>query len=74
MKGSILELISATIGAGVLTIPFAFGRSGLAFSAFQIVGCAFLGYYSSMLLVECGSIARRYSYPDLASVTYGKAV
>jgi len=33
-----------------------------------------LGYYSAMLLVKCGDKARRYSYPDLASATYGKGV
>jgi len=71
IKGSILELISATIGAGVLTLPYAFGRSGLSLSIIQALICAGLGFYSTRLLAKCGDLAKKYSYAELAEASYG---
>src|SRR5438128_2502436 len=71
IKGSIFELMVATIGSGVLVLPAAFAASGLAFSVAQLVTWAVLGYFSTMLLAECGKKANKYSYSELAEVTYG---
>jgi len=73
IKGSIFELMVATIGSGVLALPAAFAASGLYFSIFQLVFCACLGYFSTMLLAKCGKMANKYSYTELAEVTYGPA-
>jgi len=71
IKGSIFELMVATIGSGVLALPAAFAASGLFFSIFQLLFCAVLGYFSTMLLAKCGKMANKYSYTELAEVTYG---
>ena len=71
IKGSIFELMVATIGSGVLVLPAAFLASGLAFSIGQLVTWAALGYVSTMLLAECGRLANKYSYSEIAEVTYG---
>lgn len=71
IKGSIFELMVATIGSGVLVLPAAFSASGLAFSITQLVVWAVLGYFSTMLLSECGKRANKYSYSEIAEVTYG---
>ena len=71
IKGSIFELMVATIGSGVLVLPTAFLASGLAFSISQLVTWAVLGYISTMLLAKCGQLANKYSYSEIAEVTYG---
>jgi Amino acid permeases len=73
VHGSTFELISATIGAGVLTLPYALGKSGLTLGIIQAVICAALGYYSTSLLAKCGEMAKKYSYTELAMATYGPA-
>ena len=71
IKGSVFELIGATMGAGVLLMPYTCYASGLAFSIFQMMICAGLSYYSAMLLAKCADMCHKYDYFDVATATYG---
>lgn len=51
MKQSIISLISVTMGAGSLTIPFIVSLNGIGLGAILIILGAALSYYSGMLLV-----------------------
>jgi len=46
--------------------------SGVILGSILIVGCAFIGYYFTFLLVRAGNIAKQYSYQKLAILAYGK--
>jgi len=71
VKGSIFTLMSATIGAGVLSLPYAVSDSGVIWAFIQLVACGFLGYYSNMLLVRAADETKKYSYNSLAKELYG---
>lgn len=64
--------MTATLGAGILSLPQAVLYSGLYFSILQLLVCAYLGYFTTMLLVQCADLSKNYSYMTLASATYGK--
>jgi Transmembrane amino acid transporter protein len=50
-KGTIFNLLSATIGAGVLSLPSAVAQSGLGIGMFLIVFGGVLGFFSTYILV-----------------------
>ena len=52
MKGSIFNLTTATIGAGVLSVPRSFYYSGVILSLALYFLSAVLGYISNFLLVK----------------------
>ena len=52
MRASILAMIAATLGAGTLTAPFLFAKTGALFGTFLVVMGALISYYSGMLLVS----------------------
>jgi len=52
IKGSVFTLMTATLGAGVLALPLAVLQSGIYFSVLQLAVCAYLGYFTTMLLVN----------------------
>ena len=66
MKGSIFNLTTATIGAGVLSVPRSFYYSGIYLSIFLYLLCALLGYVSNILLVKTAQKIKKYTYMGLA--------
>ena len=64
--------MTATLGAGILALPQAVYYSGVYFSVLQLVVCAYLGYFTTMLLVQCADLSKNYSYISLSAATYGK--
>jgi amino acid permease len=74
MKGSVFILINSTIGASILSLPLAIMKSGLYLGLLQFIGFACIGYFTTMLLVQCADISKKYSYMELASATYGKSM
>ena len=52
MKSSILSMITATMGAGSLTIPYIFGITGLGLGIILVILGALASYYSGMLIVR----------------------
>eukprot|EP00347_Sterkiella_histriomuscorum_P013193 403365653 len=72
MRGSIISLTAATVGAGTLTLPYIMSLNGLAFGTILVIFGAFLSYYSGMLLVKCDQITGKYNYESLAKMSFGK--
>jgi amino acid permease len=66
MKGSVFNLTTATIGAGVLSVPRSFFYSGLYLSLFLYLLSAVLGFISNIILVKCAEKVKKYSYMQLA--------
>ena len=69
MKSSIFNLTTATIGAGVLSVPRSFYYSGIYLSILLYLICALLGYISNILLVKCAESLKKYTYMGLAEKT-----
>ena len=72
MKSSIFNLTTATIGAGVLSVPRSFYYSGIYLSIILYFLCALLGYISNILLVKCAESLKKYTYMGLAQKTQNK--
>jgi len=72
MKGSIFNLTTATIGAGVLSVPRSFYYSGVILSLLLYFLSAVLGYISNFLLVKTAEKIQRYTYMSLAHKTCNK--
>ncbi len=50
--GSIFTLVQATLGAGIITLPYAVFVNGLILGSVLILGAALLSYYTGTLLVS----------------------
>mmetsp|Transcript_34561 Transcript_34561/g.24968 ORF Transcript_34561/g.24968 Transcript_34561/m.24968 type:complete len:88 (-) Transcript_34561:1200-1463(-) len=53
ISGSTFVLISCTMGAGTITMPYIIAKLGICFGALLLTGGAYLSYFSSMCLVWC---------------------
>ena len=71
---SIFELLSATLGAGTLSLPFAFRVSGVGLAGILMLIGALAAYYSIHLLVLCSDITRKRSYEEMTRVVFGRKV
>ncbi|CAK4072499.1 unnamed protein product [Aphanomyces euteiches] len=72
IRGSIFNLMGATLGAGALSLPYAVAVSGFTFAVAQLVLASFLTIYSIRLLMRAGDITKLKSYEDLAMFCFGK--
>lgn len=69
---SVFNLCSATLGAGALSLPYAFAKSGLGIGLILLIGAAFLSVYSIDLLIYCKTRTHLKSYEDLAVYCFSK--
>jgi amino acid permease len=51
IRGSVVSLIAASLGAGSITLPYLMSINGLILGSFLIMLGAALSYYSGILLV-----------------------
>jgi len=72
IKGSVFTLFSATIGAGILGLPFAIESSGVILGISLILLSAFLNYFTAKLLVLASNKSGKIKYFDMAK-GYGKS-
>jgi len=68
---SVLTMLAATVGSGVLMISNAMSASGLIWSVVQMLICGFISYFSLITLVKAANTINVHSYQDLALNTYG---
>ena len=66
LRGSILNMCNTAIGAGVLSLPFAFKRNGIIVGVVLVILAAISAYFSLMILVNLGSKYKIYNYSSLA--------
>ena len=64
-------MAAATLGAGVLSLPYAVAVSGIGFALFQLMVATLLTMYTIRLLIKCGEKTGLYSYEDLALYCFG---
>ncbi|KAF0690286.1 Aste57867_18312 [Aphanomyces stellatus] len=72
IRGSIFNLMGATLGAGALSLPYAVAVSGLTFAVLQLIVAGVLSIYSIHLLMRATDITKLKSYEDLAMFCFGK--
>ncbi|XP_017463037.1 PREDICTED: putative sodium-coupled neutral amino acid transporter 11 isoform X2 [Rhagoletis zephyria] len=64
--------INSIVGSGVIGIPYALHRAGFGLGLLLLVLVAFITDYSLILMVRCGHICGRFSYPGIMEAAYGK--
>ena len=78
VKGSVFTLTVAIVGAGSLSVPFAFQETGLILTLILFSLGALLAYFTLQMLVMSSSLVSKWhktrvcSYRQLALVLYGK--
>lgn len=71
LKGSIFNLLAGTVGAGILTLPFAINLVGLYLGIAIIISGMLISLYSCSLLVMCSEETKCSNYESIASYLYG---
>ncbi|XP_065368854.1 putative sodium-coupled neutral amino acid transporter 11 [Calliphora vicina] len=64
--------INSIVGSGVIGIPYAFHRAGFGLGLMLLILVAYITDYSLILMVKCGHICGRFSYPGIMEAAYGK--
>lgn len=72
VAGCAFNLCSATLGAGSLSLPYAFRCSGLVLALVLLVLGALSTVFSIFLLVEARRLTGKQSYEELAHFLFGK--
>lgn len=74
LTASIFELLSATLGAGSMALPFCYKESGLFLATALVFVGAISAFYSIHLLAVVSEITGRRSYEELVNHVFGKQV
>jgi len=74
LTASIFELLSATLGAGSMALPFCFKESGLILATALLFVGALSAFYSIHLLSVVSNITGQKSYEELVNHVFGKKV
>jgi amino acid permease len=72
LKGSTFTIFAATVGAGVLTLPYAVNLAGLYLGFVLFVLGYLVSYYTCQLLVVCAQECSVFSYEGIAAKVFGK--
>ena len=69
---STYNLTSTILGAGILSLPFAFRESGIVYGALMLILTAILSNFSCGLILSAYVWTHKASYGDLAGKIFGK--
>jgi len=69
---SVVNLVNTFVGAGVLSLPFAFNKTGVVVGSTVLLMCYFLMGFSCWLLLECQEQCGDKSYRDIAKAAMGQ--
>lgn len=72
--GSTVNLVNTIIGAGLLSVPFAFSMSGVALGIIFIVFIWFCSALSFDVLVRSAHLSGAYTYKEIALKTWGPSL
>ncbi|KAM8712895.1 hypothetical protein ACLKA7_013254 [Drosophila subpalustris] len=64
--------INSIVGSCVIGIPYALHRAGFGLGLVLLILVAYITDYSLILMVRCGHICGRFSYPGIMEAAYGK--
>ena len=74
VRGSVFNLCSATLGAGALSLPFAFSKSGWLLGLFMLIIGALATVFSIHLLIRSRLATNCVSYEDLTVNIFGRVM
>ena len=72
VRGSVFTLASATLGAGALSVPFAFKSMGIALGSVLILLCAVTTIFSLRLLTMARTRTGLSSFEEITQRLYGR--
>ena len=72
INASVFSTIQVTLGAGILTFPYAIMENGVIWGAMLIFFGGFVSWYVTMLLILASEHCGRVRYEDIALVMYGR--
>jgi len=72
VSGSTVNLCSATLGAGMLSIPFAFSKMGLIMGVVCLLYAAYITEMSIDMLVKSCNTTKCKTYEDMTVFVYGR--
>lgn len=64
------NLVNTTIGAGVLSLPFAFHESGMLGGPIMLLCISLLSCYTLFVLMNCADKVQKFSYKELATAIF----
>lgn len=68
---SMVNLLNAILGTGVLGLPYCFKTCGVLLSTMAILICLAVCTFSLQALLYCSTVTSKYSYEDVAHATLG---
>ena len=71
IRGSIFTLVCTALGAGYLSVPTILLEVGIVLGLGIIIGCAFLIYFSLMIIAKCAQKYKIYHYPSVVREMLG---
>ena len=71
VRGSIMSLVSAAVGGGVLSLPFVFALSGWVTGVFLLILGAFAGIWSNYLIAEVAIRKKLVNFDQVAKAGGG---
>jgi len=72
VNASVFSLIKITIGAGILTLPYAIMENGIVWGSFLIIFGGLVSWYTGYLLLIASDHCGRETFEDIALVMYGR--
>jgi amino acid permease len=69
---SIANLTNTVIGSGILTLPYAFSKSGLLLGLFLLLLCGSFSLISFYFLVYCSNKTHNFSYKAIGQQMFGQ--
>ncbi|XP_055310712.1 putative sodium-coupled neutral amino acid transporter 11 [Sitodiplosis mosellana] len=69
---ALFNYINSIVGSGIIGIPYALHRAGFGLGLLLLMVVAVITDYSLILMVRCGHISGRFSYPGIMEAAYGK--
>jgi amino acid permease len=72
INASVFSTIQVTLGAGILTFPYAIMENGVIWGAILIFFGGFVSWYITGLLILASEHCGRVRYEDIALVMYGR--
>lgn len=69
---ALFNYINSIVGSGIIGIPYALHRAGFGLGLLLLIVVAVITDYSLILMVRCGHISGKFSYPGIMEAAYGK--
>ena len=72
MRSSVVNMASSTLGAGVLSLPYAVSQAGVLVSVFTLLILLYFATTSIHIIIQTIELTDRQSFEELALMTFGR--